>query len=115
MHRRQSKKLREAADAFYRVKPTAESNPFLAGLAAVGTEKMVEVWPENWPAFVLFSRVNTQWRVGMGGASGLDYSAVYPLIDRQNLPPNEWDQIFTDIQTLEAAALATMNEKQNGS
>lgn len=44
----------------------------------------------------------------MAGATGLDYSAVYPLIDRMNLAPAEWDQMLADIKTMEIAALEQM-------
>jgi len=59
----------------------------------------------------LFCRLRTQWRVGMGGPSGLDYAAVYPLIDRLQLDPDEWDLLLEDIRTLEHAALNAMNQK----
>ena len=71
----------------------------------------VEVWPENWPAVRLFNRLGTQWRIGMIGATGLDYTAAYPLMDRLNLPADEWDDLLSDLQTLESAALNVMNEK----
>lgn len=70
----------------------------------------MEVWPENWPAFDLFARVSTQWRVGMNGPSGLSYEAVYPLIDRMNLTPEGWDRMLEDVGVMERQALATMRE-----
>ena len=69
-------------------------------------------WPENAAAVHLFCRLRTQWRVGgMGGPTGHDYAAVYPLIDRLQLDPDEWDLLLEDIRTLEHAALAVMNTK----
>lgn len=65
-----------------------------------------EVWPDNWPIFAVFSRVQTQWRTGNRGPIGLDYAAVYPLLDR--LHPDdraEWDAALDDIQAMEAEAL----------
>ena len=44
----------------------------------------------------------------MAGATGLDYAAVYPLIDRQAKTPDEWDQLLDDIQVMEAEALSVM-------
>lgn len=70
------------------------------------------MWPENWPIFTLFCSLQTQWRVGMGGATGLDYSALYPLLDRVAKSSDEWDEMFSDIQLLEREALAVMNEKE---
>lgn len=69
-----------------------------------------EVWPENWPAFVLFTRMQTQWQVGMAGCTGLRYEALYPLLDRKTQSPEEWAELFDDIQTLELAALEKMSE-----
>ena len=45
----------------------------------------VEVWPENWVPFKVFNKVSTQWRVGAGGATGLDYSVVYSTMDRMKI------------------------------
>lgn len=70
------------------------------------------MWPENWDIFILFCRLGTQWRTGgMGGASGLDYAAAYPLIDRLAKSSEEWDQLLEDLQTLESGALEEINRK----
>ena len=36
----------------------------------------MEVWQPYWQAFSVFEAMSTQWRTGMGGASGLDYAAI---------------------------------------
>lgn len=69
---------------------------------------VVEVWPENWPAVELFIRVGTQWRVGMGGASGLDYSVVWKMIERMGLDKDDEDALFEDVRVLELESLRTM-------
>lgn len=46
----------------------------------------------------------------MGGATGLVYEAVYPLLDRL-YQGDEWDQAFDDLQELERAALKAMREE----
>jgi hypothetical protein len=71
----------------------------------------VEVWPENWPAFTLFRQMHTQWYVGMGGYTGLNYLVLWALIDRMGLSKAEADQLFGDIQCMEYAALSVMNKK----
>lgn len=73
----------------------------------------MEVWPENWRVFVLFSRLQTQWSVGMGGATGLRYEAVYPLLDREARGAEDWQQLFDDLQTLEGAALKQMSDNRS--
>ena len=61
----------------------------------------------------VFDSVFTQWRVGMGGPTGLDYNAVYPLLDRAAKDPQEWDEMFSDIQVMEGAALKQMSENRS--
>lgn len=34
------------------------------------------MWPSNWPIVHIFIAMGTQWRVGNGGATGLDYNAL---------------------------------------
>lgn len=52
--------------------------------------------------------MQTQWRVGFSGATGLDYSAAYPLIDRQAPDPSDWIALFNDLRVMESAALSAM-------
>lgn len=52
--------------------------------------------------------MRTQWRVGVNGATGLDYSAMYPLMDRLGLSAEGWDALFRDIRILEDEALDAM-------
>ena len=68
------------------------------------------MWPDNHAAFILFNNLSTQWRIGMGGPTGLDYAAVYPLLDRAAKDPQEWDELFSDIQVMEGAALKQIGE-----
>ena len=106
-------KLKAAAAALYEKEEGPPANPFLAALAARGGERVVEVWPDNHAAFILFNNLSTQWRVGMGGPTGLDYAAVYPLLDRAAKDPQEWDEMFSDIQVMEGAALKQMSENRS--
>lgn len=62
-------------------------------------------------AYSTFSCLGTQWRVGgMGSATGLDYTAVLAFIRTLRLPREQADELFSDIQTMEAEALAVMAE-----
>ena len=54
--------------------------------------------------------MQTQWAVGFGGRTGLRYEALYPLLDRMDLPQDEWEDLFDDVRTLEIAALTQMSE-----
>ena len=71
----------------------------------------VEVWPENWLAFELFHKLQTQWRTGAMGATGLDYDILFSLLNRLRLNDQDFDQTLADIQVMEIAALNTMNKK----
>lgn len=71
------------------------------------------MWPENWDAFCLFLTVRSQWTVGLNGPVGLQYGSVYRLIDRMGLSGDEWDVMFDDIQTMEAAALNQISEDRD--
>lgn len=105
--------MKQGADALYRVTRAPAAGDAFGALIARAQERMViEVWPENWPAFRLFSRVGTQWRVGMNGPTGLSYEAVYPLMDRMQLSPDEWGLMLDDIAVLERQALTTMRETE---
>lgn len=77
-------------------------------LADLG-DTAVEVWPDNQPALGLFLRLRTQWRVGPGGAVGLDYGVMYRMMDRLNLPADEYDELEADVAVMEAEALDVMH------
>jgi hypothetical protein len=70
----------------------------------------VELWAENQPIFDLYYRVRTQWRVGMGGAVGLDYNVVDRWLERRNLSPAEHDEFMYWLQVVESAALDIFNK-----
>lgn len=69
----------------------------------------VEIWPENWEIFRIFSQLSTQWRTGMGGATGLDYASVRWLLDLNGV--EDVKAALSDIQVMEAAALRQMAEE----
>lgn len=75
----------------------------------------VELWPENWLAWRLFSDMATQWRYAGGGMgppqkTGLDYPSLYPLLDRACDTQDAWQQTFRDVQVCEDAALQQMRK-----
>lgn len=75
----------------------------------------VTIWPENVQSVNLFLSVGTQWRVGgMGGATGLDYPAVFATMDRllRDEAQERKDALFADLQVMERAALQEMNKPQ---
>ncbi|MEE1869084.1 DUF1799 domain-containing protein [Pseudomonas sp. 119P] len=85
-------------------------------MAAIGLtpddieEEEVEVWPDAWPAFCLFEALGTQWRLGQGGPSGLDYTAIPTTASMLGIKRRDLDDIFPDLRIMEHEALAVMAE-----
>lgn len=69
------------------------------------------MWPENWPAIDIFRAMTTQWRMSMGGPTGLDYGVLFRLLDNARLSGDEWDLMFADVRVMEAAAIEAMAKK----
>jgi len=46
----------------------------------------------------------------MSGVTGLRYSSVYRLIDRATSSPEAWDQMLSDLQVMELAAIPEINK-----
>jgi Phage related hypothetical protein (DUF1799). len=73
-------------------------------------DKVVNVWPDIWPSFLVFQSICTQWRTGMGGATGLDYN-VLPWVMRLHGLSDEATAL-SDIQVMERAALKIMHKER---
>lgn len=73
-------------------------------------EEQYEVWPGNWPSFLLFEAMFTQWRLGMGGAVGMDYTAIKPVASMIGIKRDELSQAFADLRAMEVEALLVMRE-----
>lgn len=71
--------------------------------------EVIEIWPDCLDSYNLFSLMNTQWRGGMNGATGLDYSALPVVLEACDVKISK--DILSDIQTMEIAALKEMNKK----
>ena len=71
-----------------------------------------ELWPENVQSLRLWLEVATQWRVGMGGATGLDYNALPPVASMLGMKRREIPEVFHDIRVMEAEAMLVMSESK---
>lgn len=71
----------------------------------------IEIWPENQQAINLFTSISTQWRVGAGGPTGLDYNVLFTLMGLMDLSYERHVQLFEDIRVIESEALAILNKK----
>jgi hypothetical protein len=68
-----------------------------------------EVWPENWDAVLMFTRLQTQWRASAGGVIGLDYGAVGWLLRLYEVKDQR--ALLEDLQIMEGAALAVIHRE----
>ncbi len=68
-----------------------------------------EIWPENMAAVDLFMRCSSQWRMGPSGATGLDYTALFRLLDLYAITDPR--DTFERVQIMEFAVLRKLNEK----
>lgn len=95
--------------------PQLSDQPDAFGLSRADyAHEVVEVWPENWPAFLLFHSMETQWDcAGMGQRMNLKYLVLYADLDRMGLSAAEFEEMKQDIRTMELAALAAMNDKKD--
>ena len=57
----------------------------------------------------MFLRCQTQWRVGMGGIIGLDYTSVIEMI---KIYSKDSIAMLENIQIIEAAALQALNKEK---
>ena len=70
------------------------------------------LWPENWPVWCLWRDVETQWRTRMAGATGLDYAAVWTLVEQRMRRRRERKTAFWLLQAMEEAALHEWAEQR---
>lgn len=75
--------------------------------AAKATE--FEVWEENWEIVEMFLRMQTQWRVGMSGVTGLDYASLEWLCKLYSVKDPAF--LFEGLQLMEVTALSCLNKK----
>lgn len=69
----------------------------------VHNNDVFELWPENADPINLFIRLQTQWRYGPVGATGLDYNGVHSALRFLKIRPTT--ELFDQIQLMERAAL----------
>lgn len=89
------------------------------GLQAAGDARpkpdMFYLWPCNLRVFNIWHGIQTQWHVGMGGRTGLDYAGVLAYLrEVLRIKPREVPQIFSSLQAMEFAALQAWSDKQSG-
>lgn len=64
-----------------------------------------ELWPEHWPAWMVFLGCSTQWDWEQGQRTGLNYSRVEIVASRYGVKKKRRDEVFQQVQVLEREAL----------
>lgn len=72
---------------------------------------IVDLWPENVLPNDVFLAMGSQWRVGMAGATGLDYGALPAVLKLMRVPKGERIDVFDCLRVMEAAALRVMHAR----
>jgi hypothetical protein len=70
------------------------------------------IYPDNLPTVSVFLDMLTQWRVGAGGATGLDYTALPVVMRIREVRRENRQEIFDGIQVMERAALKGLRESR---
>lgn len=103
----------EAAAGIFRSEPTEAEAARFGLTVEEASGPPVEIWPDTYPAVLVFSSLMTQWRrAGMTGAVvGLDYAVIPTVFRLRGIPRHEWEQTFDDLRVMEGAALEHLNKK----
>jgi len=73
---------------------------------------VIEVWPDVWPAFLVFQSAATQWRTGMNGPSGLDYNVLPWLMKLHGVEDEA--ATLADLRVMERVALRIIHNDESG-
>ena len=70
------------------------------------------LWPENEAVFWLWAGLQTQWVVGMAGATGLNYPSVETDMRMMGIPKKKRRDYYLFIKNMEQAALEEWASKR---
>lgn len=105
---------------FFGVKPLPKSIPekqrqgmpdwYDAWLSPEKLKQDFVVWHDAWPAVEFFIGLDTQWREGFNGRTGLDYSAALSVIALYHKNTHRQIDLFESIKALEKGVLHAIFE-----
>ena len=72
----------------------------------------LEVLTENLPAVRVFIAMQTQWRHGMGGPTGLDYAALPVVEARCGVRREKRGDVFAAVRVMECETLNAWAERR---
>lgn len=103
----------EAARLLYGASGGKQDDFFALGIpkrvASSFEEEAFGIWPENLPAVTVFIAMGTQWRIGVAGVTGLDYTALPVVMEMMEVSDKK--SVFQDIVVMESAALGELRKK----
>lgn len=109
-------KLRRVARYLYHpssIPPTPEEAARYGLTVEEASGPPFEVWPDNWQTVGVFLAMDTQWRYGPNGPTGLDYGVLPTVLqDFLDIKRTEWSDVFRDLRVMENAALQQMRSKK---
>jgi len=73
-------------------------------------DELVYLWPCNVAAWDIWCDVQSQWRHGMGGPTGLDYAGVRAHLDEIGLYGEERREVYAGIRAAERATIEARAE-----
>lgn len=73
----------------------------------------VMIYPCNWLTVSVFMALQTQWRTGMSGATGLDYAALPAVFDVLGIAKKARKRVFDGIRVMESAVLNLWAERRD--
>jgi hypothetical protein len=82
-----------------------------AVIAVAPDERIEYLWPDNLDGWNAWMGVQTQWRTGMAGATGLDYSGVRAWLEVMH-PKKRHRELLQGIQACERATLDVWAEQR---
>lgn len=83
------------------------------GLTDDDLESDLDVLEDNLPAVRVFCALQTQWRSGMGGRTGLDYAVLPAVFDLHGIRRKRRPDVFSGVRVMEAETLNIWSERRN--
>lgn len=72
-----------------------------------------EVYLRNVPAYELWERMFTQWRVaGFGDELGLDYNTAFSIMDRMQVDLDDQLELLDRLRLIESGYISEMSRKR---
>lgn len=76
--------------------------------ADVAADYCGEVWPDTVKPLEVLEYMHTQWKTGMSGRTGLDYTALPVVFEMLGIDKPSQPAMFRDLREMEMAALEEM-------